>query len=62
LPDHAFEVILLLLNPSLHLVDPFSQLADVILDLPLEKLIDLRDELLLIGRDSILLFFHLLVV
>jgi hypothetical protein len=43
-------------------VDPFPQLADVILDLPLEKLIDLRNELLLIGRDSVLLLFHLLVV
>jgi hypothetical protein len=62
LAHHALEVILLLLNPILHLVDPFSKLADVILDLPLEKLIDLRNELLLIGRDSILLFFHLLVV
>jgi hypothetical protein len=62
LPYHALEVILLLLYPSLHLVDSFPQLADVILDLPLEKLIDLRNELLLIGRDCILLFFHLLVV
>jgi hypothetical protein len=41
LAHHALEVVLLLLNPSLHLVDPFSKLADVILDLPLEKLIDL---------------------
>ena len=43
LPHHVLEVILLLLYPSLHLVDPFPQLADVILDLPLEKLIDLRN-------------------
>ena len=62
LPHHVLEVILLLLYPSLHLVDPFPQLADVILDLTLEKLIYLRNELLLIGRDSVLLLFHLLVV
>ena len=60
--NHRLKVSLLLFNPALNLIYSFTQLAYVVLDLPLKQLIYLGYQLLFVGGNGILLLDHLFMI